>query len=45
LQSNAAIAQQLGITGTPGWVVGDQALNGAVGRDALGKAIEEARES
>jgi predicted Zn-dependent protease len=33
LQANAMLAQQLGISGTPGWVVGDQALNGAVGRD------------
>lgn len=45
LRGNAALAQQLGISGTPGWVVGNQALNGAVGRDALGKAIEEASES
>ncbi|MEO6387309.1 MAG: DsbA family protein [Croceibacterium sp.] len=45
LQGNAAMAQQLGISGTPGWVVGDQALNGALGKDALGKAIEEARPS
>jgi len=39
------LAQQLGISGTPGWVVGDQALNGAVGRQSLGEAIEEARKS
>lgn len=45
LQSNASLAANLGISGTPGWVVGNQLLNGAVGRDALGKAIEEARES
>lgn len=45
LQSNAALAANLGISGTPGWVVGNQLLNGAVGRDALGKAIEEARKS
>jgi len=45
LQGNAVLAQQLGISGTPGWVVGDQALNGAVGRQSLGDAIEEARSS
>lgn len=45
LQGNAMLAQQLGISGTPGWVVGEQALNGAVGQAALGEAIEEARRS
>jgi protein-disulfide isomerase len=45
LQGNAMRAQQLGISGTPGWVIGDQALNGAVGRESLGDAIEEARKS
>ena len=45
LQANAQLAVQLGISGTPGWVIGDQALNGAVGRAAIGQAIEEARKS
>lgn len=45
LHANAALAAQLGISGTPGWVVGDQALNGAVGRQAMGEAIAEARRS
>jgi len=45
LQSNAQLAAQLGISGTPGWVVGDKALNGAVGPQRLGEAIEEARRS
>ena len=45
LQANAQLAAQLGISGTPGWVVGDQSLNGAVGAQRLGKAIEEARRS
>jgi protein-disulfide isomerase len=45
LQTNAALASQLGISGTPGWVVGDQTLNGAVGRAAIGDAIEAARQS
>ena len=45
LSDNAAMANQLGISGTPGWIVGDQALNGAVGREAIGEAIEAARRS
>lgn len=45
LQANAQLAAQLGISGTPGWVIGDQALNGAVGRETIGRAIEEARQS
>src|SRR5690606_20690628 len=45
LHANAALASQLGITGTPGWVVGTQALNGAVGVEAMGEAIAEARQS
>ena len=45
LQANAALASRLGISGTPGWVVGDRALNGAVGQAAMGEAIEEARRS
>jgi protein-disulfide isomerase len=45
LQANAQLAAQLGISGTPGWVVGDQSLNGAVGPQRLSEAIEEARRS
>ena len=45
LHANAALASQIGISGTPGWVVGDKALNGAVGQAAIGDAIEEARRS
>ncbi|HEY6814985.1 MAG TPA: DsbA family protein [Croceibacterium sp.] len=45
LHANATLASQLGISGTPGWVIGDQTLNGAVGREAIGTAIEEARRS
>ena len=45
LQANAQLAAQLGISGTPGWVIGDRALNGAVGREEIGEAIEEARRS
>ena len=45
LRANAAMASQLGISGTPGWIIGNQALNGAVGREAIGEAIEAARQS
>jgi len=40
---NMDFARQLGVTGTPSWIIGDQQLFGAVGRDDLGKAIAEAR--
>lgn len=45
LQANLAMAEVLGITGTPGWVVGDSVLNGAQGQVNIGRAIEEARKS
>jgi protein-disulfide isomerase len=45
LRANASLANALGISGTPGWVVGDQTLNGALGRQAIGEAIAEARRS
>lgn len=45
LQANYALAAKLGLSGTPGWVVGGQALNGAVGVQRLTDAIEEARRS
>ena len=43
LKRNFQLAGQLGATGTPLFVVGDRALNGAVGYDALKQAIEAAR--
>jgi predicted DsbA family dithiol-disulfide isomerase len=45
LRANAQMAANLGITGTPGWVIGNQLLNGAVGRDTLAKAIDEVKPS
>src|SRR6478735_6499303 len=45
LQANAVLASQLGVSGTPGWIIGDQMLNGAVGRETIGEAIEAARRS
>jgi len=43
LRRNFQLAQQLGATGTPLFVVGDKVMNGAVGYDALKKAIADAR--
>ena len=43
LAGNLALARELGISGTPAWVIGDRLLIGAVGRDALERAIAEAR--
>lgn len=43
LTNNIHLAQSLGASGTPLFVVGDQVLNGAVGYDALKEAIAKAR--
>jgi protein-disulfide isomerase len=43
LRRNYSLANELGATGTPLFVVGDQVFNGAVGYDALKKAIADAR--
>jgi len=45
LQTNVALATQLGINGTPAFIVGDRALNGAVGREVIAQAIARARDS
>lgn len=45
LQNNVFMARNIGFTGTPSWIVGDQALTGAVGREQLAEAIAEARDS
>jgi protein-disulfide isomerase len=45
LGQNIELARTLGFTGTPSWVVGNQVLSGAVGYDALKKAVAEAREN
>ena len=42
LKKNYQLAGQLGATGTPLFVVGDRVLSGAVGYDALKRAIEDA---
>jgi len=43
LRRNFQLASALGATGTPLFVVGDRVFNGAVGYDALRKAIADAR--
>lgn len=43
LARNLDVARQLGISGTPAWVVGDRLLVGAVGREELERALAEAR--
>ena len=42
IAQNRGLAQQLGFTGTPSWVVGGQTLVGAVGTEALQQAIDAA---
>ena len=44
LQNNFALAQHLGMSGTPTWIVGDRVLPGAQPRAVLGEAIAEARD-
>ena len=43
IQSNIAIASRIGVSGTPAFVIGDRMYSGAIGHDALVKAIAEAR--
>jgi 2-hydroxychromene-2-carboxylate isomerase len=43
LQRNVDLSRQLGVSGTPAWVAGDQLLSGAVGREKLQQAVDAAR--
>ncbi len=43
IDNNLALAQQLGINGTPSWVVGSRLMQGAVGYSELKKAVAAAR--
>jgi len=45
IAANLALAGRLGVSGTPAFVIGDQMLSGAVGYEALAKAIAQARKS
>lgn len=43
IQRNLGLARQLGINGTPAWVIGNELLSGAVGKERLQQAIDAAR--
>lgn len=43
LRRNLATGQRLGVSGTPGWVIGDRVLSGALPLDQLKDAIAAAR--
>jgi protein-disulfide isomerase len=43
LASNTGMAQSIGFSGTPAWVIGDKAFSGAVGKQSLADAIARAR--
>lgn len=45
LAKNMSLAQKLGFSGTPSWIVGDRILQGAIGREALQDAIDAAKET
>lgn len=42
LAKNLSFARSLGFSGTPAWIVGDNAIGGMVGYEALKEAIDEA---
>jgi protein-disulfide isomerase len=43
VDSNLAMMQQVGFSGTPTFIIGDQILEGALGYEALKSAVERAR--
>ncbi|MEQ1539529.1 MAG: DsbA family protein [Sphingorhabdus sp.] len=43
IEANLALMQKLGVGGTPAFIIGDQILEGALGYDALKKAVADAR--
>ena len=43
LEESARLAQSLGINGTPGYVIGDRIVSGAIGAPGLKERIREAR--
>jgi len=44
LARNLDMARKLGINGTPAWVIGDQLIPGAVGKEQLADALARARQ-
>lgn len=43
IRSNMFLAQEIGVTGTPTYVIGDKVFIGAIGHDALREAIADKR--
>ncbi|MBX9642744.1 MAG: DsbA family protein [Novosphingobium sp.] len=43
LEANIGFARKLGIDGTPAWVIGEELIVGAIGREGLAKAVAAAR--
>ncbi len=43
LRENYTIASDLGVSGTPAWVIGDRVISGAVGVERLGTAVANMR--
>jgi protein-disulfide isomerase len=43
LRQNYATASDLGVSGTPAWVIGDRVISGAVGVERLGTAVANMR--
>lgn len=43
LTENFELADALGLTGTPAWVIGDTVISGAVGPERLGEAVANVR--
>ncbi|MEO0031783.1 MAG: hypothetical protein RIS94_1541 [Pseudomonadota bacterium] len=43
LERNLGFARQLGVTGTPAWIIGGEMIAGAVGRERLQQAVDAAR--
>jgi protein-disulfide isomerase len=43
LEENFKLAEAMGLNGTPSYVIGNQVVVGAIGRDGLAKKISEAR--
>lgn len=41
IERNLDFARRLGFSGTPAWVAGERLLSGAIGAEALGKAVAE----
>jgi protein-disulfide isomerase len=43
LEANIGLARKLGVDGTPAWVIGEELIVGAIGREGLAKAVAAAR--